>query len=275
MHRYLTASQLVALELHGSLNFNGDIAGWAWQFGLGRLVVRLCCAFPVGNANLSYRCILAGVDSHCLLSAFRQHHQCSTRSPSPHFSSPRQANLSQLFECLFVNFLARKVCCKILCANIVFACFCCAKRQRPPLPSLPPALPTSPAAQSCWRKLYQCASVFSGVSLPSFFLSFLLAVVCLLLTFFCFRLAFRHVLAFSALICIVFAHFVVACSVFVVASVLRATCNAAASFLCIRFYFIAISLKRKLEKLHEIFVVPPLVVFYFQKVFKSIVPSSW
>lgn len=162
-------------------------------------------------------------------------------APLPtHFSSPHQANLSQLFECLFVNFLARKVCCKILCANIVFACFCCAKRQRPDPPPSSPAFPTSPAAQSCWRKLYQCASFFSGVSLPSFFLSFLLAVVCLLLSFFCFRLAFRHVLAFSALICIVFAHFVVACSVFVVASVLRATCNAAASFLCIRFYFITI-----------------------------------
>lgn len=39
-------------------------------------------------------------------------------------------------------------------------------------------------------------------------------------------------------------------------------------------FFLAIFLKRKLEKLHEIFVVPLLfVVFYFPKVFKSIVPS--
>lgn len=162
--------------------------------------------------------------------------------PPPTFSSPHQANLSQLFECLFVNFLARKLCCKILCANIVFACFCCAKRQRhDPSPLCIPHTSRYGEFLVLQRKLYQCASVFSGV-FAAFFLSLFPSCCCVssraLLSCLCFRLAFRHVLAFSALICIVFAHFVVACSVFVVASVLRATCNAAASFLCIRFYFI-------------------------------------
>lgn len=96
-------------------------------------------------------------------------------------SSHHQANLSQLFECLFVNFLARKLCCKILCANIVFACFCCAKRQRyDPSPLCIPHTSRHGVLLVLQRKLYQCASVFSGVSLPSFFLYFLLAVVCLL-----------------------------------------------------------------------------------------------
>lgn len=105
-----------------------------------------------------------------------------------HFSSPHQANLSQLFECLFVNFLARKLCCKILCANIVFACFCCAKRQRyDPSPLCIPHTSRHGVLLVLQRKLYQCASVFSGVSLPSFFLYFLLAVVCLLGLLFSFR----------------------------------------------------------------------------------------
>lgn len=104
------------------------------------------------------------------------------------FSSPHQANLSQLFECLFVNFLARKLCCKILCANIVFACFCCAKRQRhDPSPLCIPHTSRYGELLVLQRKLYQCASVFSGVSLPSFFLYFLLAVVCLLGLLFSFR----------------------------------------------------------------------------------------
>lgn len=187
---------------------------------------------------------------------------------------PLATNLSQLFECLFVNFLARKLGSKILCANIVFPSFCCAKRQRPhaPSPSLPcPAALTLAEFPLRQRKLYQCASVFSGVCcfLP-FFPSYLLCCVVLccvssLLSCFCLPLAFHcHVLAFSALICIVFAHFVVAAVFCFRGCVLqRATCTSCNRFYSIPlFFFLAISLKRKLEKWHEIFVVPRLALFF-------------
>lgn len=75
--------------------------------------------------------------------------------------------------------MARKLCSKILCANIVFPCFCCAKRQATPCPSpLLSSLPYRFSEFPLWqRKLYQCASFFSAVCcfLPFFFvfLSFL------------------------------------------------------------------------------------------------------
>lgn len=192
-------------------------------------VVRLCCAFPVGNANLSYRCILAGVDSHCLLSAFRQHHQCSTRSPPPALPLAKRT-CHNFLNAFSLTSWREKFAVKYF-AQILFShAFVALSANDPSLP-FPPAFPNCINARRSFQE-FRC--------LLYFFLTFLLAVVCLLLSFFCFRLAFRHVLAFSALICIVFAHFVVACSVFVVASVLRATCNAAASFLCIRFYFITL-----------------------------------
>lgn len=58
---------------------------------LGRSIVLCISSWRLanGNANLSYRCILAGVDSHCLLSAFRQHHQCSNHPPPP-FPAPSE-----------------------------------------------------------------------------------------------------------------------------------------------------------------------------------------
>lgn len=117
------------------------------------------------------------------------------------------------------------------------------------------------------RKLYQCAlsfqefaatfcCVFSALRLPSTHSS-CFSSLSLLLSF-CFRPTLCHVLAFSTLICIVFAHFVVA---FVMAravvAVASATCNVqlATLLVCLRFLpfclllFSTISLKRKLEKL--------------------------
>lgn len=218
---------------------------------LGRSIVLCISSWRLanGNANLSYRCILAGVDSHCLLSAFRQHHQCSNHPP-PLFQ--HQANLSQLFECLFVNFLARKLCCKILCANIVFACFCCAKRQRPDAPLRSPPFPSRCREfLVLQRKLYQCASLFSRVSLPSFFLSFFLAVVCLLGLLFSFRAFvfdlrsamywyFQRLFVSFSLTLLLLLLYSVLFSWLTACCVQRATCSAAASFLCIRFYFITL-----------------------------------
>lgn len=170
--------------------------------------------------------------------------------PSPLFH--HQANLSQLFECLFVNFLARKLCCKILCANIVFACFCCAKRQRPDAPLRSPPFPSRCREfLVLQRKLYQCASLFSGVSLPSFLLSFFLAVVCLLGLLFSFRAFvfdlrsamywyFQRLFVSFSLTLLLLLLYSVLFSWLPACCVQRATCSAAASFLCIRFYFITL-----------------------------------
>lgn len=284
MHRYLTASQLVALKLHGSLNFNGDIAGRAWQFGLGRSIVLCISSWRLanGNANLSYRCILAGVDSHCLLSAFRQHHQCST--PSPPTSLPIIRRTCHNFLNAFSLTSWRENFAVKYFAQILFSHAFVALSANDTTPP-PFAFPTRPATESCWSCSVNCINARRSFQEfrchLSFFISFLLLCVfqgC----------SSPFVPLFSTCVppCIgIFSAYLyrfrsLCCCLFCFRGCQRAACNVQRccqfSLHQILFYntfFPAISFKRKLEKLHEIFVVP-LVVFYFRKVFKSIVPSS-
>lgn len=286
MHRYLTASQLVALKLHGSLNFNGDIAGRAWHWVVD-WVVRLCCAFPVGAWQMAmpiYRIVAylqASTRTACCLLLGRNH-QCST--PSPPTSLPIIRRTCHNFLNAFSLTSWRENFAVKYFAQILFShAFVALSANDTTPPSF--AFPTRPATESCWSCSVNCINARRSFQefrcLLSFFISFLLLCVfqgC----------SSPFVPLFSTCVppCIgIFSAYLyrfrsLCCCLFCFRGCQRAVCNVQRccqfSLHQILFYntfFSAISLKRKLEKLHEIFVVP-LVVFYFRKVFKSIVPSS-
>lgn len=144
-------------------------------------VVRLYCAFPVGAWQMAmpiYRIVAylqASTRTACCLLL-----GSTINAPHPPLpSSHHQANLSQLFECLFVNFLARNFAVKYF-AQILFSHAFVALSANDTTPP-PFAFPTRPATESCWSCSVNCINVRRSFQefrcLLSFFISFLLLCV--------------------------------------------------------------------------------------------------
>lgn len=196
----------------------------------------LCILQLVGNANLS-------VSLHTRRRRLALPVVCFWAAPSN--LHPLAANLSQLFECLFVNFsswrenFAVKYFAQILFSH-AFVALSAKRPHVPPLPS-PPCLTAFPSFRSgsvncinARRSFQQFAAFF--LSLSSFFLSspfVLLFCTCVLP---CIGIFSAYLYRFRSLCCcffcsalLCFCSLVVACC-----NVQRSTCR----FSCNRFYFI-------------------------------------
>lgn len=216
-------------------------------------VARLCYAFPVGAWQMAtpiYRIVAylqASTRTACCLLLGSTINVPTTLPP---FSTTKRTchNFLNAFSLTSwrENFAVKYF------AQILFSHAFVALSANDPMPLAPLRSPPFPSRCREFlvlqRKLYQCASLFSGVSLPSFFLSFFLAVVCLLGLLFSFRAFvfdlrsamywyFQRLFVSFSLTLLLLLLYSVLFSWFPACCVQRATCSAAASFLCIRFYF--------------------------------------